>query len=37
MHDEQHIPDDTLQIRLMVATVAAVWVAGISAALTALI
>jgi hypothetical protein len=37
MNDEQHIPDDTLQIRLMVATVAAIWVAGIAAAATALI
>jgi hypothetical protein len=36
MNDEQHIPDDTIQIRLMVGTVAAIWVAGIAAAVSAL-
>jgi hypothetical protein len=36
MDDEQHIPDDRLQIRLMIAGVAAVWIGAVAAAVTAL-
>jgi hypothetical protein len=37
MHQEQHIPDDTLRIRAMVATVAAVWIAGLTAGVLTLV
>jgi hypothetical protein len=36
MHDEQYIPDDTWQIRAMIAAVAAIWIGGIVAAVASL-
>lgn len=39
VHEQQHqdIPDDTMQIRMMVGAVAAVWAAGISAVVAMII
>ena len=37
MHEEQHIPDDTIQIRLIIASVATAWIAGLSVAISALV